>query len=144
MLTCPVQLNNTQAWPLLSTDIAALRVFERNVLDTFWIRSDNKSYEVRNDMDVMQCINIQCLHWLEYVVRMKDDFLMRWMFVIGTCGRRRRERIELSSLGVKNKRVWAWVLKQDEIQYLGCYAWKKLLSSKMRNSRAAIALPSPW
>ena len=67
-------------WTLLSTNAAALRVFERKVLrkifspvrvgDDFRIRFNSELYELLNDMDVGQRINIQRLRWLGHVVRM--------------------------------------------------------------------------
>ena len=60
------------AWTLLNTDATALRVFERKVLrkicpvrvgDDFRIRFNSQLYELLNDMDVVQRINIQQLRW---------------------------------------------------------------------------------
>ena len=58
-------------WTLLSTDAAALRVFERKVLrkifvpvrvgDDYRIRFNSELYELFNDIDVVQRINIQRL-----------------------------------------------------------------------------------
>ena len=63
-----------EAWNLLSTDVAALRVFERKVLckifgsvlvgNDFRIRYNSKLYELLNDLDVVQHINIERLSWL--------------------------------------------------------------------------------
>ena len=68
-LILPVLLCSSEAWILLSTDVAVLRVFERKVLrktfgpvrvgDDFRIRYNSKLYELLNDMDVVQRINIQ-------------------------------------------------------------------------------------
>ena len=73
MLILPVLLYGTEAWTLLSTDAAALRVFERKVLRKifgpmrvdadFRIRFNSELYELLNDMDVVQRINIQRLKW---------------------------------------------------------------------------------
>ena len=67
-LILPVLLYGAEAWTLLSTDVAALRVFERKVLrkifgpvrvgDDFRIRFNSELYELLNDMDVVQRINI--------------------------------------------------------------------------------------
>ena len=63
-----VLLYGAEAWTLFNTDAAALRVFERKVLrkifgavrvgDDFRIRFDSELYELLNDIDVMQRINI--------------------------------------------------------------------------------------
>ena len=72
-------LYGAEAWTLLSTDAAALVVFERKVLrkifcavrvgDDFRIRFNCELYELLNDIDVVQRINIQRLCWLGHVVR---------------------------------------------------------------------------
>ena len=61
----------------------AHRVFGRKVLlkifgpvrvgDDFRIRFNSDLYELLNDMEVVQRINIQRLRWLGHVVRMKED-----------------------------------------------------------------------
>ena len=66
-------LKIAEAWTLLSTDAAALGVFERKVLrkifgpvrvgDDFRIGFNSELYELLNDIDVMQRINIQRLRW---------------------------------------------------------------------------------
>ena len=86
----------------MSTDAAALRVFERKVLrkifgpvrvgDDFRIRFNSELYELLNDMDVVQCINIQRLRWLDHVVRMEEDAPARRVFDAEICGSRRRGR----------------------------------------------------
>ena len=89
-------LYGAEAWTLLSTDAAALRVFERKVLrkifgpvrvgDDFRIRFNSELYELLNDnMDVVQRINIQRLRWLGHVVRMEEDALARRVFDAGIC-----------------------------------------------------------
>ena len=113
-------LYGAEAWTLLSTDGAALRVFERKVLrkifgpvrvgDDFRIRFNSELYELLNDMDVVQLINIQRLRWLGHVARMEEDAPARRVFDAGIRGSRRRRRpcirwkdqIEeaLSSIGV--------------------------------------------
>ena len=81
----------------ISTDAAALRVFERKVLrkifgwrvgDDFRIRSNSELYELLNDMDVVQLLNIQRLRWLGHVVRMEWDAPARRVFDAGICGSR--------------------------------------------------------
>ena len=62
-------LYGAEAWTLLSTDAAALRVFERKILrkifgpvrvgDNCHIRFNSELYELLNDTDVVQHINIQ-------------------------------------------------------------------------------------
>ena len=79
----PVLLYGAKAWTLLSTDVATLRVFERKVLrkifgpvpvgDDFRIRFNSKLYELLNDIDVVQRINIQRLRWLGPVVGMEEN-----------------------------------------------------------------------
>ena len=75
-LILPMLLYGAEAWTLLSTNVAALRVFGRKVLrqifgpvrvaDDFRIRYNSELYKLLNDMDVVQRINIQ---WLRYVFR---------------------------------------------------------------------------
>ena len=58
-----------EVWTLLSTDSAALRVFERKVLrkifgpvrvgDDFRLRNNSELYELLKGLDVMQRITIQ-------------------------------------------------------------------------------------
>ena len=116
-LILPVLLYGAEAWTLLRTDAAALRVFERKVLrkifgsvrvgDDFRIRFNSELYELLNDVDVV-------LRWLGHAVRMEQDVPARRVFDAGICGSRRRERpcirwkdqIEesLSSSGVTNWR----------------------------------------
>ena len=111
-----------EAWTLLSTDAAALRVFERKVLrksfgsvrvgDDFRIRFNSELYEVPNDMGVVQRINIHRLRWLGHAVRMEENAPARRVFDAGICRSRRKGRpcirwknqIEeaLSSIGVTN------------------------------------------
>ena len=77
-LILPVILCGAEAWTLLSTDAAALRVFERKVLhkifgpvrvgNDFRNRFNSELYELLNDIDVVQRINIQRLRWLVHVV----------------------------------------------------------------------------
>ena len=86
-------LYGAEAWTLLSPDAAALRVFERKVLrkifcpvrvgNDFRIRFNSVLYELLNDIDVVQRINIQRLRWLGHVVRMEED----------APAKRRRERL---------------------------------------------------
>ena len=74
--------------------------------------SNSELYELLNEMDVVQRINIQRLRWLGHVVRMAENAPARWVFDAGICGSRRRGRpcirwkdqIEkaLSSIGVIN------------------------------------------
>ena len=94
-LILPVLFYGAEAWTLLSTDAAALRVFERKVLpkifgpvrvgDDFRIRFNSELYELLNDMDVVQRINIQRLRWLGHVVRMEEDAPARRVFDAGIC-----------------------------------------------------------
>ena len=98
----PMLLYGAQAWILLSTDAAALRVFERKVLrkifglvrvgDDFRIRFNSELYELLNDIDIVQRINIQRLRGLAYVVRMEEDAPGRRLFDAEICGSRRRGR----------------------------------------------------
>ena len=95
-------LYGAEAWTLLNTYAAALRVLERKVLrkiigplrvgDNFRIRYNSELCELLNDLDVVQCINIQWLRWLGHVVRMEGDAPARRVFAAGICGSRRRER----------------------------------------------------
>ena len=79
-----------EAWTLLSTNAAALRVFERKILlkifgpvrvdDDFRIRFNSELYVLLNDIDVVQRINIQRLRWLGHGLRMEEDALARRVF----------------------------------------------------------------
>ena len=51
-----------------------------------------KLYELLNDIDVVQRINIQRLRWLDHVVRMEKDAPATRVFDAGICGSRRRGR----------------------------------------------------
>ena len=96
-------LYGAETWTLLSTDAAALGVCERKVLrkmfdpvrvgDDFRIRFNSELYELLNDMDVVQRINIQRLLWLGHVFRMEEDAPARRVFDAGICGSRRRGRL---------------------------------------------------
>ena len=89
-----------EAWTLLSTDVEALRVFERKVLRNIFrlgrvgndirIRYNCELYELLNDMDVVQRINIQRL-WLR-----RDGYLMRGSTEVG-------EEDDLVSVGRANR-----------------------------------------
>ena len=71
----PVLLYGAEAWILLNTDAAALRVFERKVLrsifgpvqvgDNFSIRSNRELYELLNEIDVVSGL---ISRWLGHVV----------------------------------------------------------------------------
>ena len=84
----------------ISTDVAALRVFGRRVLhkifdservgDDFRIRFNGELYNLLNDLDVVQRINISRLRWLGHVVHMEKDAPARRIFDAGICGSRRR------------------------------------------------------
>ena len=135
-------LYGAEAWTLLSTDAAALRVFERKVLykifgpvrvgDDFRIRLNSELCELLNDIDVVQRITIQRLRWHGHVVSMEKDAPTRRVYDAGICGSRRRGRpcihwkaqIEkaLSSISVTNwqrrarsRGAWKDVLRQAEI-----------------------------
>ena len=76
------------------------------------IRFNSELYELLNDIDILQRINIQRLRWLGHVVRMEEYAPARRVFDAGICGSLRRGRpcirwknqIEeaLSSIGVTN------------------------------------------
>ena len=54
--------------------------------DDFRIRFNCELYELLNDMDVVQRINIQRLRWLGHVVRMEEDApARRTVFDAGIC-----------------------------------------------------------
>ena len=99
-LILPVLLNGAKACTLLSTDAAALRVFERKVVhkifgpvrvgNDFRIRFNSELYELLNDIDVVQRINIQRLRWFGHVVRMEEYAPARRLFDAGIYGSRRR------------------------------------------------------
>ena len=123
-LIIPVLLYGAEAWTLLSTDAAALRVFERKVLrkifdpvqvgDDFRMRFNSELYELLNNIHVVQRINIKRLRWLGHVVRMEEDAPVRRVFDAGISGSPRRGRPcirwqdqseeVLSSIGVTNGR----------------------------------------
>ena len=76
-------LYGAQARTQFSTDAAALRVFDGKVLhkifgpvrvgDDLRIRFNSELFELLNDIDVVQRINIQRLRWFDHVVRMEED-----------------------------------------------------------------------
>ena len=82
------------------------------ISDDFRIGFNNELYELLNDMDVVQRINIQRLRWLGHVVRIEEDAPARRVFDAGICESRQRgqpcirwkDQIEeaLSSIGVTN------------------------------------------
>ena len=71
--------------------------------DDFCIRFSSELYELLNDMDVVQRINIQRLRWLGHVVRMEEDapgrdgYLMRGSAEVG-------EEDDLASVGKTKSR----------------------------------------
>ena len=56
--------------------------------DDFHIRFNSELYELLNDIDVVQRINIQRLRWLGHVVRMEEDAPARRIFDAEICGSR--------------------------------------------------------
>ena len=89
-------LYGSDVWALLSTDATFLRVFEREVfskiLDSmrvgndFLIRFNSTLYELLNDVDIVQRINIQLLRWLGHIVGMEEDALAIWVCNARICG----------------------------------------------------------
>ena len=79
-------------------DVPALRVFKRKVLckifgqvrvaDDFRLRYNSELYELFNDMNVVQCINIQRLRWLAQIVSKEGYATARWVFDAGIYGSR--------------------------------------------------------
>ena len=53
----------------------------------FRLRYNSELYELLNDMNVVQRINIQRLHWLRHVVRMEEDAPARRVFDAVVYGR---------------------------------------------------------
>ena len=53
--------------------------------DNFRIRFNSELYELLNDIDVVQRINIQRLCWLGHVVRMEENAPARRVFDAGIC-----------------------------------------------------------
>ena len=81
MLILPVLLYGTEAWILLSADLAALRneIFSPlRVGDDFCIRSNSELYELLNDIDDVQRSNTQRVRWGE-------DAAARRVFDVGIC-----------------------------------------------------------
>ena len=84
-----------EAWTLLSTDVAALRIFERKVLrkifgpvrvgDYFRIRYNSELYELLNDMDVVLRSNI-------HVVCMEENDPSRRMDLVSVEKTKSRKR----------------------------------------------------
>ena len=123
-------LYDAETWTLLSTDAAALRVFERKVLrkifgplqvgDDFRIRPNSELY----DISVEQRINIQLLCWLGHVIQMEEDAPERRVFDKGNCKSWRRERpcirwkdqIEEANWRrhARSRGAWKHVLRQAE------------------------------
>ena len=99
-----------------------MRKFERKVLrkifgpvridNNFHIRLNRELYKNLNDMDAVQCINIQRLSWLDHVIRMEEDAPARRVLDAGVCeiwqsGRsclRWKDQMEeaISAIGVTN------------------------------------------
>ena len=83
-------------------DAGVCGVFERKVLrkifgplrvgDDFRIRTNDELYELYNDMDVVQRVNVQRLRWVGHVVRMDDEAPAKRVFDAEVGGRRRRGR----------------------------------------------------
>ena len=119
------------AWTLLSTDAAALRVFERKVLrNIFGPVRVGVNFRIRLNSELYKRIKIQRQSWLGHVVRMEEDASARRVFNAGICrswriGRpciRCKGQIE-ESIGVINWRrrtrsrgSWENVLRQVEIR----------------------------
>ena len=86
-------LFDAAACTLSSTDAAALRVIEKKVLrkifdlvrvgDDFCNRSNNELYQLLSEIDIIQRINIQRLHWLGHVIRMEEDDALKQVFKRG-------------------------------------------------------------
>ena len=53
--------------------------------DGFRIRFNRELYELLNEIDVLQRINIQRLRWLGHVVPMEEDSPARRVFDAGIC-----------------------------------------------------------
>ena len=101
--------------------------------DNLRIRFNSELYELLNDIDVVQRINIQRLHWLGHVIRIEEDAPTRRIFNAAICGSRRRERpcirwkdqiegalppIDMNNWHrrAKSRGVWKDVLRQAEIR----------------------------
>ena len=77
-------------------------MFERKVLrkifglvrvgDDFRIRYNSELYELLNELDVVQRINIQRLRWLGHVVRTEEDARAKRVFDASIYRSRRRGR----------------------------------------------------
>ena len=93
MLFLPVFLYGTEAWTLLSTNAAALRVFESELAMISTSDSIVSCMSCMNDTDVVQRINIQQLRWLGHIFRMEEDVPARQVFDAGICGGRQRGRL---------------------------------------------------
>ena len=142
-LILPVLPYGAEVWTLLNNDAAAWRAFERKVLhkifgpvrvgDDFRIRYNSELYELLNNLDVMQHINIQRQRWFGHGVRMEEDPPAKRVFDTGICVSRRRgwlcirwkDQIEetLLSIGVtdwrrrgRNRGAWKDVLRQTVIR----------------------------
>ncbi|XP_050339022.1 uncharacterized protein LOC126765340 isoform X2 [Bactrocera neohumeralis] len=79
-LIIPVLLYGAESWTMSTTDESTLRVFERKVLRKIFgplrvshgeyrIRWNDELYEIYDDIDIVQRIKRQRLHWLGQVVR---------------------------------------------------------------------------
>ena len=58
--------------------------------DDFRIQINIGQYELLNDIEVVQRINIQPLRWLDHVARMEEDASAGWVFNAKTCGSQRK------------------------------------------------------
>lgn len=136
-LIIPVLLYGAEAWTMTQSDAAALGVFERKILrkifgpicvgDAYRIRWNDELYELYDDVDIVQRINIQRLRWLGHIARMDETTPARAAFDAVVGGQRRRGRPRArwkdqmseitSGLGVTNWRTRA----QDRI------AWRRIM-----------------
>ena len=106
-LIVPVLIYDIQTWKLLSTDTVPVRVFERKLLrkilgpvqsgDDFRIRSNSELYELLNDIEILQRINIQ---------RLKEDVKRTTLFTLKGPNREKGSYMD--------------VLWQAEIRLPGC------------------------
>lgn len=87
---------------LLRSHAVALEIFERTILrkifspvcvsDNFSSRTNKELLDIQNDLNVVQCINIQCLSWLGHIVRMEENAPAREILNGRIGGHRQRGR----------------------------------------------------
>ncbi|XP_073814500.1 uncharacterized protein [Musca autumnalis] len=99
-LILPVLMYGSEAWVLAQADKAVLCVFERKILRKIYgpicvdgeyrRRMNIELYQLYNDINIVERIEIQRLRWLGHVIRMSDDEPAKKAYKYGPHGGSRR------------------------------------------------------